>query len=508
MPGRHKDWRLGVFFMDVETGIMTGYRLRASDDLGGYTPDGAWIVAWQDGWPLLLRRETGQAWRWPGENLEFLTNSEDHVLFAECAGNNEWNQCRSTGRFMLVNHEMEQVARFSVPSEVKIGFNLSLSPTDFFFSPDGRMIVLNVGDVVYLVPVASPHPVVLFKPIREGWEVNWVNAAPWGKWYEDRGIRIRVYYERPGASGSDEWEYDNEDFHFSWRGDALPAPTCPGYLSPDGRYVAQSHGQPIRRGSHQPLPPLTNPWPSVVIAEAGTCTPLFRVRSAATNQFLFQQPWFARWLPDGEGFTLRVDGGYAILRVDLVPELVDLPPVPLGASESTLVGPVPAPTGGGRYFAYDSAGVYDRKRNLWILTGLSAVATYAWQDVWGATHHETRYAFLHDGHGLPSDWFLLPPKIEFPPFDDEIVFRVARTGSCLSLRALPERDAARLDCLPDGARLALAVPDDVSEDPCWRDCYPPIREDSAPSAQPRYWVYVRTPSGAEGWVAHEYLDHD
>ena len=502
---------MGVFFMDVETGIMTGYRLRSSGNVSGYTPDGAWIIAWDAGWQLLLRRDTGQSWRWPEKHLEFMTNSDEHLLFAECFSDEE-HECHATGRFTIMNHDMEQVAEFSVPSgDGKNWLSNSLFPTDFLFSPDGQMIVVNMDDVIYLVPVASPHPVVLFKPIREGWGINWVNAAPWGEWYEDRGIRIRVYYKRPESDGSDEWEYGNEDFHFSWTGEPLPAPTCLGYLSHDGRYVAQLHGEPILRGSHQPLPPPTNPWPSVVIAEAGTCAPLFRVRSAATNQFLFQQPWFARWLPDGEGFMLRVDGGYAILRVNPEPELVYLPPVPLGASESTLVGPVPAPTGGGRYFAYDTAGVYDRHRNLWILTGLSAAAGYSWQDVWGATHHETRYAFLHDGHGLPSDWFLLPPKIEFPPFDDEIAFRIARTGSCLSLRANPDRDAARLDCLPDGARLALAMPADVQEEPCRRNCYPPIREDSLgslASAPPRYWVYVRTDNGVEGWVAHEYLDHD
>ena len=95
-----------------------------------------------------------------------------------------------------------------------------------------------------------------------------------------------------------------------------------------------------------------------------------------------------------------------------------------------------------------------------------------------------------------------PPEIEFPPFDDDFVFRVARTGSCLYLREHPDEQAAVLDCLPDGSRVVsrpgLHQFEDREIGPIWtavNDDYTAMR-----------WIHVRTESGADGWVAIEYLD--
>ena len=97
-----------------------------------------------------------------------------------------------------------------------------------------------------------------------------------------------------------------------------------------------------------------------------------------------------------------------------------------------------------------------------------------------------------------------PPEIEFPPFDDDFVFRVARTGSCLYLREHPDAEAAVLDCLPDGARVVsrpgLHQFEDREVGPIWMA----VAEDYSVTS----WIHVRTESGAEGWVAFEYLDQD
>ena len=94
-----------------------------------------------------------------------------------------------------------------------------------------------------------------------------------------------------------------------------------------------------------------------------------------------------------------------------------------------------------------------------------------------------------------------PPEIEFPPFNDDFVFRVARTGSCLYLRQNPDDQAAVLDCLPDGSRVVsgpgLHQFEDREIGPIWRDDKTATR-----------WIHVRAASGAEGWVAHEYLEWD
>ena len=99
------------------------------------------------------------------------------------------------------------------------------------------------------------------------------------------------------------------------------------------------------------------------------------------------------------------------------------------------------------------------------------------------------------------------PRIEVPPFDDENVLRVVRTGSCLYLRAEPGNEGGILDCLPEETRLLPQLsPDDGSYDGfdgpslVW-GCFGP-----GDCSGYGFWVYVRTGDGAEGWVAHEYLD--
>ena len=93
------------------------------------------------------------------------------------------------------------------------------------------------------------------------------------------------------------------------------------------------------------------------------------------------------------------------------------------------------------------------------------------------------------------------PRIEFPPFNDENVLRVARVGSCLYLRAEPGKEGDILDCLPEGTRLLPKLSEEWESQ--WRE-----RRTLEPSTAwwHGYWVYVRTDDGVEGWVAFEYLD--
>ena len=104
-------------------------------------------------------------------------------------------------------------------------------------------------------------------------------------------------------------------------------------------------------------------------------------------------------------------------------------------------------------------------------------------------------------------WLLLPPKIEFPPFSDANAFRVARTGSCLRLRETPEETSETKDCLSDGARLVLTE----AKDRAHAAPHPAVvlsGSRSRPGGGDLTWVHVRTEDGAEGWVSHDYLEHD
>ena len=297
------------------------------------------------------------------------------------------------------------------------------------------------------------------------------------------------------ASYAGEGEDDvvlREKRYFGWDGEEAPAPACPGKLSPDGRYAVLTRGAPYYV-KYVGYLELESPWPSVTVTDAETCAPIFRVRSAYAHERI----WSAEWLSTSDGFVVGVRGGYAVARVGAAPALLPLP--------SGYPGPMPAPTGGGRWFGYGSR-VYDAAEGRWR----GPTEWDGGQFWWGDSHRERWFqAWVYWGEGGVA-WLLLPPKIEYPPFSDEIAFRVARTGGCLRLREEPGEEGRVLDCLPDGERLLFAERDaEVERDEAGRLLS--VNASIAGLSGARVsgtWVYVRAEDGAEGWVSHDWLDHD
>lgn len=276
--------------------------------------------------------------------------------------------------------------------------------------------------------------------------------------------------------------------------DAPDPPECPGGVSPDGRYVAQQWGEPayVKRHGHPYHPLQTDP--SVVIVDATTCDPLFRVAGV----YAWEMGWRGRWLSNSEGFVVGVEGGYAVARVD-PPEVVPLPPVPPPHEWYVPPKPVPAPTGNGCYFAWDTEGVYDACTDRWTLSGLRGRGASV---SWGETHEELRYE-LGDESEAPILWSTYPPRIEYPPFP-ELAFRVTGTAPCLDLLDAPNVDAQVLDCLPLETRVIAVVPP-IEEASCRMDysCLPAITGWDPPA-----WAYVRVAAGLQGWVAYMTDDPD
>ena len=423
---------------------------------------------------------------------------------------------RIRGRFTIVNRAMEAVGHFSIgvdcdePTRQPWGCGPSA-----VFSPDGQTIALSAGDTVYLVPVATAQPAVLFKAEATGDQVG-----VWLDWrYGGPHIRIIAAYET--ASG----DRRREQHDFSWTGAPPPGAACQGSIvpryfrdsvriSPDGRYVASLVGGHVF-ATNAWVTFRADPWPSVVITDAATCAPLFRVRSAHTYELV----WDAAWLPSSDGFVIGVRDGYMILQVRPTPDLVRLPgrgarlanPAGgAGGGEATnrRAGPEPAPTGDGRHFGY-GPNVYDAREDRWLGPAFVGDGRFGWGD----SHRDRWFTITpYWGEGRLT-WLQLPPVIEFPPFSDVIAFRVAGTESCLRLRAAPGLASEIKGCLPDGARLVLTEPTEPPPDRA--GCYgPPSRPHPAVAwscplgTPPTTWVHVRTEQGAEGWVSHDYLEHD
>ena len=509
--GTRIDWTHGVFVLDPETGDTEGYRAPEADDNGyhHYEPlPGGWIHIkfWTDRQPvtLLLHRATGQSWRWLSDHLWLVATSSEYLLFEEQERSSPAHVER-IGRFTITNRAMDAVGHFSISVD-----GSSTVRSRAVFSPYGKTIALDGGwDTVYLVPVATAQPTVLFKA-----EATDDQAGVWLAWrYEGPHIRIIAKYET--ASGDSRWEQHD----FSWEGAPLPEPACQGQISPDGRYVASLVGGHVY-ATHGFETARADPWPSVVIADAASCAPLFRVQSAYTYELL----WDAAWLPSSDGFVIGVHDGYMILQVRPTPDLVRLPGKNarlanlagggIGGEAASMEGPEPAPTGDGRYFGYGPS-VYDAVEDRWVGPEVGDPNRYWWR--WGDSHRDRWFGLFNESHGS-SIWLLLPPVIEYPPFSDVIAFRVTGTGSCLRLRAAPEVASEIIGCLPDGARLVLTEPTEPLPVLTGDYYLGPFQPHPAvtwmyaytyPESSPRLtWVHVRTEHGAEGWVSHDYLEHD
>ena len=149
-------------------------------------------------------------------------------------------------------------------------------------------------------------------------------------------------------------------------------PVCEGIQLP--RWPLHRQGASVNGPRWGPRVTCRIAWPAVVIASAETCEPLFRVRSA----YILAGYCHGQWLSNSEGFVVGVawwqlprrsrpgDLRSAIARLHPEPELkcADLPPPPPDLAFSP--GPVPAPTGNGRYFAYGFPVVYDALGDRWI----------------------------------------------------------------------------------------------------------------------------------------------
>ena len=508
------DWTHGILVTDAVTGLIEGYRLRGGKpDHFYYALQGSWVISDDlDGSNLLLDPETGQSWGWTrgAGGLGLKQTSREHLVFEEYGPS---PRPYSTGRFTVVNRDMQEVARFSVIA--------GSDGSQVRFSPDGKTIAVATPSAVYLVPLESGQPELLFE-IENG---NKQGPRVTLRGFEGDPRRVSMYVTPDPGSVRGRYSY----LDFSWDGERLSDPECSGHRSPDGRYVMQGPSDGSRyvrflvqgdgsverddRGYSVPQGVL---WGSVVIAAAETCTPIFRVHSA------YQQPtgtWPHNWTSTSDGLVVGVQGGYAMLRIHPSPTLIPLPSsrpdgpptsTTRAGSDSDVLIPLPqlvtvgppswkpqvAPTGGGRYVAYGPS-VYDTHEDRWSGPG-QAPSGETW---WGDTHRE-RWFTIREYLGSAEDQrFLLAPHIEVAPFDDETSLRVSGTANCLPLREQPGTDNPTTDCLPDGTRLVLA-------ELMTRLDHLQFFHRSMATAEGKLWVYVRTEDGVEGWVSHDYLEHD
>ena len=271
-------------------------------------------------------------------------------------------------------------------------------------------------------------------------------------------------------------------------------------------------------------------WPSVVVADAESGRPLFRVRSATLQLFFGDAAgdWIgADWLATGDALLLRAapgkksPGGTALLRIRPTPRIEQLSAlegaIPAGAFQ---LGTIASPTGSDRFFVEtyrrlqdvreEIVALYDAHEDRWHTAVLISTSLYGDYDYlrpsWGASDRELRLTFAGGAHTSGAPYLGSQSRIEFPPFSDEFPFRVVGTGSCLYLREAPGEEGAVVDCLPDGTRVVLRHSQEWTKQDGWR--HPSLAWWQASDHCCSFGTYVRTEDGLEGWVASDYLDHD
>ena len=464
----------GIFFMDTETGAVEGYRVseeRGEHPITSYSasPDGRWVYV--EGYRLLLDRKTGRSWRWTrnynGEgtciDLDFVAGSRDRLLLAR-------PHCSPEGQHIVVDEELREIARFPIHRY-----------DHAFFSPDGRKIALITDDrKVYLLDVETGQDTILGDALAVESIMN-----------GNQILAITQYhYDSEG--------YRREGRRYTWAGEELPWDQRWLDISPDGRHAAWQEGNLVQGDGIGGTGPTF-----VIIADVETGEPVFRVRSA--SWYYGDSLGGSRWLASGDGLVVQVRSGYAIARVRPEPEIVHLFSRSFGSYAGWGSGLLPAPAGEDRLFASGRTAIYDAQEKRWLGSRTYAVGWPLHYDPWGTSDQEIRFVtgpLL--GRGGSAPLLLGSPRIEYPPFGDVFAFRVFRTGSCLHLREEPDTDAPVKDCLPDGTRLVLAEPDEPMDENYYRFESRIVRASNYRDDVRIYWVYVRTPSGVDGWVAHGY----
>ena len=452
--------------MDTETGRVAGYRLSGaalSWVAVRASRDDRWVYAVSDR-TLLLDRWSGRSWRATAAGLRVVAASREHLLLVA-----PWHDGI---RHVLVDDEFREIASFPIPQEMP-------AEEGALFSPDGTTIALaTTRKAAYLLDVVTGGARLLLEP-RSSEEKGRVHGISVSPVREGRDVLVTTRYYRPPDG---HWL---ERRRFTWEGEELPWDQRWDDLSPDGLHAAWVEG-----GIWYGESGFWGRWPGgVVVADTETGDPIFRVRAAT----LVYGDWLggSRWLASGDGVVMRVREGYVIARVRPVPELRYFPTAPAGIYDLSGPAPLPAP-GDDCLFSIGRLGIHDSCAGTWFLARPKRGLAPGHHDPWGDSHREIRFTLDHGSHGTGFPYFESSPWIEFPPFDDEVAFRVDGTGRCLYVREEPGEEAAIRDCLPDGARVVLSAPASVASS--W-----------SPESSVIYWLHVRTESGVEGWVSHRYL---
>ena len=518
--GEAIDWIYGIFFMDTTNGTVRGYRLTAGDDYGtlATSPDAGLVVGSANNETFLLDRVTGASWHWRSSGLQLVAAAETRLLFASTQPDNN-GHAKPDGRFFLVDRDLD-------PASV-IEFELPLPPNPRGLRPlwqqrGGSSAVLkDAAEAFILLEDDDRTSLHLWRVDRFGAAERLGSDTLSIDGYERQGVLMEVIgggqevllvarFVPSDGVGDPAAPLRFVNRRFGRSGEEIEFADAGGRgldLAPEGDLIAWKEGL---REALVPGLGVPSGWPAVVVADALTGAPRFRVRSALLvyGDGLPHRRWWSagrgRGLMVGvldeevaEAERTRDRITYRSLSPGPVPSLVgDFSGPDLGSEwyhGRWAMGPVPAPRGLG--ISYGRLAYIDEGRAFQAnIDPQSGGPTHL--DPWGTQSAEMVFGLSDSGHDGSGLGVLLPPKIELPPFSDAMAFVVARTDSSLNVRRQPSLEAEILTSLLDGSQAQLADRPDGD----------PSATFEPGSTSPRLWVYVRAENGTEGWVDSAFLD--
>ena len=399
----------------------------------------------------------------------------------------------SSGAFLLMDVEMQPVARFELP------------PGERFTSPTGGYILIREcvecepGDRFHLVNVEDEA-----NPRVDSWMLPWKTRT-----YKSGEAPYRIeLLDDLVAFIADTHDATCRVVRYDLSGTLLSdsriqcvRPWLPGgggypRLSPDGRMVvaeAFSASPDSDGGIARDVPFITSD--SILsIFDARTGEETLRVKSmwqGWNGAALHSEGWGDRalddvWLADSSGIVVGTPRGPRIVTLNGEWESAPGRPSPVDADlfYSVFDAPPAVINRAGEPLASVSFGP-----RAPILGWHRGAYSEARAD-WGAASDTLRLR-PRVLSGLPEGpswrWSLpLSPVIERPPYEDQLLVEVV-VDTCLNLREEPSLEASVVTCLPHGALVNMK------------------RGSGYEGAAESRWMHLRTADGLEGWASAEYL---
>ncbi|MGE3073611.1 MAG: SH3 domain-containing protein [Dehalococcoidia bacterium] len=505
-PGSEIDWKHGIFFMSAEIGFVTGYQFIRP--VGGLYPwenyrvfgDGRFITAQNGSGESILfdRMSPDVGWTWRSNEIElhaaYAANLPAVALFSARTDGNELRL-----HFVrLASAEIETVANASVPFD-RPDFVAVAAKADraavfdgLTHDPSIQVFHLPSGELLNSVSLLGANPGK--EPVIGERFISWVEGVDPDVQQGAQGFFLAQWETQPNGRGDDPYN------HFAWRlnrsGQPLtaisPQPALTIY-APNGTWALTEAEWAPDFGA------VPSEWPYLEVSHGLVSAPAYRVRSASIRYG--GTGGQHRWLASMSGFVAAVraggfgEYGYAIVGGGETPiEYLPSPPWTFpeySDGSGWEFGPAPSPYDAG-LLSYSGVHIYNRRTGKWWSAKIAPGPALGDIDPWSAGPNESVFALPGPFRDDSPEPLFLSPRLELPPFDDSLDFRVEVDPDGLNLREKPGYDARVLALLRDGDLLTLESVEESNAVAVFR-------------ANKETWLHVRTKTGTVGWVNSYWL---